>query len=233
MADERRNLYRILFVQPEAPTEVIKAAHRALMNTMRAHPDLGGDHEAAARYNAAYHVLGDPERRGAYDRARRRPLRNSASADNTVTSGPTSWLAEQTCPQCQHPFSAKPVTGSRCTRCDSPLVPAPSGERALGEIIGRRRGERFDRDIGVSLRLPGQPGETGARLRDLSLTGLSLICALPIAKGSNLRVVAPNFDAVAWVVACRGNRGVHTVHARLLTLEILRAGRGMFVSTKA
>lgn len=230
MASERRNLYRVLFVQPEAPAEVIKAAYRALMSTMRAHPDLGGDHDAAVRLNAAYEVLGDPERRRTYDRSLRRPAR--AGADTGSAAGQSSWLSERKCPLCQHPFTAKPVTGSRCARCDSPLVPAPSGERALGEIIGRRRGERFERDIGVSLRQPGQPGETGARLRDLSLTGLSLICALPIAKGCHLRVTAPNFDAVAEVVACRGNRGIHTVHARLLTLEILRSGRGVFVSAK-
>lgn len=232
MAAERRNLYRILFLQPEAPAEVVKAAYRALMNTMRAHPDLGGDHEAAVRLNAAYEVLGDAERRRAYDRSLRRPSRTAGAGDAAASGGPASWLATQTCPHCRHPFTARPATGLRCTRCDSPLVPAPNGERALGEIIGRRRGERFERDIGVRLRLPGETGETGARLRDLSLTGLSLICALPIAKGSHLRVIAPNFDAVAEVVASRGNRGIHTVHARLLTLEILSAGRGVFVSTK-
>ena len=40
MRRERRNLYRLLHVQPEAPPEVIKAAWRALMSTLRAHPDL-------------------------------------------------------------------------------------------------------------------------------------------------------------------------------------------------
>mgnify|MGYP000146057832 CR=1 FL=1 len=65
MTRERRNLYRILHVQPEAPAEVIKAAWRALMSTLRAHPDLGGDTETAARLNAAYEVLSDPVRRAA------------------------------------------------------------------------------------------------------------------------------------------------------------------------
>ena len=48
MPQERRNLYRLLFVQPEAPPEVIKAAYRALMTTLRGHPDLGGNAEALA-----------------------------------------------------------------------------------------------------------------------------------------------------------------------------------------
>lgn len=67
MAQERRNLYRILHVQPEAPLEVIRASYRTLMSTLRAHPDLGGDPQAAARINAAYAILTDPARRRAYD----------------------------------------------------------------------------------------------------------------------------------------------------------------------
>ena len=54
MSRERRNLYRILHVQPEAPPEVIKAAWRALMSTLRAHPDLGGDPELAAQIGRAH-----------------------------------------------------------------------------------------------------------------------------------------------------------------------------------
>ena len=68
MTDNRRNYYRILQVQPEAPAAVIKASWRALMQGARMHPDLGGDPVTAALINEAYAVLGDPERRRAYDR---------------------------------------------------------------------------------------------------------------------------------------------------------------------
>ena len=64
----RRNHYRLLHVQPEAPQEVIKASYRTLMTRMRMHPDLGGSHEEAALINEAYAVLSDPERRAEYDR---------------------------------------------------------------------------------------------------------------------------------------------------------------------
>lgn len=69
MAENRRNYYRILNVQPDAPHAVIKASYRALMSTLRQHPDLGGDHATAALINEAWHVLGDEGRRQAYDRA--------------------------------------------------------------------------------------------------------------------------------------------------------------------
>lgn len=64
----RRNHYRVLHVQPEAPLEVIKASYRAMMMRMKLHPDLGGDHDAAAVVNEAYAVLSDPQRRAEYDR---------------------------------------------------------------------------------------------------------------------------------------------------------------------
>jgi DnaJ-class molecular chaperone len=84
---ERRNLYRILYVQPEAPAAVIKASYRALMSTLRIHPDLGGDHEQAARINHAYEVLSDPQRRKAYDQSLRRPR-----TEARVASAPANHL---------------------------------------------------------------------------------------------------------------------------------------------
>ncbi len=82
----RRNHYRVLHVQPEAPPEIIKASYRTLMMRLKLHPDFGGDHAQAAMINEAYAVLSDPERRAEYDRQlrlrsgpqlMRRPLGNS------------------------------------------------------------------------------------------------------------------------------------------------------------
>lgn len=62
--------YEILQVHPKASPEMVKKAYRALMGEMGGHPDLGGDEERAKLINEAYAVLGDPEVRRAYDRAR-------------------------------------------------------------------------------------------------------------------------------------------------------------------
>ena len=51
MKPEPTDHYRALYVQPDAPPEVIKAAWRALMSARRVHPDLGGDHDEAVRLN--------------------------------------------------------------------------------------------------------------------------------------------------------------------------------------
>jgi len=63
----RRNYYRILLVQPDAPAEVIEASYKTLMHRLRKHPDLGGDHWNAAVINEAFATLRDPVRRERYD----------------------------------------------------------------------------------------------------------------------------------------------------------------------
>jgi curved DNA-binding protein CbpA len=235
---ERRNLYRVLHVQPEAPQVVIKASYRALMSTLRSHPDLGGDHEHAAQLNAAYAVLGDPERRAAYDSSlRRAPRRAAAAAPPAGTPrparDPSLWRDDRCCPMCGTAFGRLAPRAPRCSSCDGPLTPAPSAQLADGELLGRRRGERYARPQDAQLRLaPGGPPQ-GVRVKDLSLTGISLHCRTPLPQGTPFRVTAAGFDAVAVVVARRPQDGTHTVHARLLTLQVLRSPAGTFVSARA
>ena len=64
----KRNYYRILHVQPDAPAEVIRASYRTLMQRLKQHPDLGGKHWNATVINEAFAVLGDADRRCTYDK---------------------------------------------------------------------------------------------------------------------------------------------------------------------
>lgn len=63
--------YAVLKLAPDAPSEVIRAAYRAL--AARNHPDRCGGEPAAVsrmqRVNEAYRVLSDPELRAAHDAA--------------------------------------------------------------------------------------------------------------------------------------------------------------------
>lgn len=239
MGDERRNLYRILHVQPEAPQEVIRASYRTLMSTLRAHPDLGGDPEAAARINAAYAVLTDPERRRAYDHSLQNPAtgRTATAAkvrpalvDPVEVHDPAAWLADRSCPFCRRVLPAHIQRDSRCLGCDSPLFRLPAHER--GELFGRRRAPRNARPMQATLRLPLKPGDHPARLRDLSLTGLCLLATVPAPERSAVRVMTANFDAVAVVVSCRRQGSDWVLHGELLTLQLL-SRQGVFVSAQA
>jgi curved DNA-binding protein CbpA len=65
------DLYEVLEVSPHASSEVIKAAYRTLIE--KHHPDKHPEdrralaEEASTRLNAAYAVLGNPQKRSKYD----------------------------------------------------------------------------------------------------------------------------------------------------------------------
>ena len=65
--DNRRNYYRILQVQPDAPVSVIRSNYRTLLQKLRVHPDLGGAHWNASLVNQAYATLKNSVKRAAYD----------------------------------------------------------------------------------------------------------------------------------------------------------------------
>lgn len=62
------NYYAILEVAPSADRATIRRRYLRQMRQARRHPDLGGAHADAALVNEAYTVLGDPQRRAAFDR---------------------------------------------------------------------------------------------------------------------------------------------------------------------
>lgn len=64
----QRNYYRILQVQPDASLEIIKTSYRTLMQKLKLHPDLGGDHWNASLINEAYNTLRNPDKRAEYDK---------------------------------------------------------------------------------------------------------------------------------------------------------------------
>lgn len=59
--------YEVLGVPSRASAAEIRAAYRAAAR--RRHPDAGGTADAMQALNQAWHVLGDPGRRAAYDRS--------------------------------------------------------------------------------------------------------------------------------------------------------------------
>jgi curved DNA-binding protein CbpA len=79
------DLYKRLQVDPQAETEVIRAAYHALAR--KYHPDAGGDLHRMVEFNAAWSVLGDPVLRAAYDSERNRPPAPPAPVDRSSPRG--------------------------------------------------------------------------------------------------------------------------------------------------
>ena len=230
MPPNRRSYYRLLHVQPDAPVEIVRASYRTLMSTLRAHPDLGGDHERAALLNEAYAVLSDPARRAAYDAARAPHARRaSPRAEHTA---PHEAPDGARCPFCQGvlPRRATPV---RCPSCRSPLATVAAPASAAGVRPAERRGmPRVSKtDWALLHTAPGAEG-IDVRLRDLSLAGIGIFAGIPLPVGTRVRIIGRALDVVADVVLSRRQGAVHAVSLTLVTAHFTSPA-GSFVETSA
>ncbi len=226
----QRDYYRILHVQPDAPVEVIRASYRTLMQALRGHPDLGGDHRTAVLLNEAYAVLRDKARRAAYDAARRQaapaPPR-SRRADGTV--------ATDECRFCGAGRDGRkaPEPGDSCHRCASPLRPVDRSRLEAGQRAIRRIRRRYP--ITFRTTWP-QAFAIAGRMQDISLHGLKFITAERLSAGQVIRIESGICRAVARVIGTQpgpsSRRRQWLVRAEFLTLEFDRTV-GSFVSETA
>lgn len=247
----RRNYYRILHVQPEAPLEIIKASYRSLMTKLGAHPDRGGDHDTAVLINQAYAVLCDPDSRRRYDAelaAARRPAYPPAASARR-TSAPATRPAPVRSPgragygnasgllYCAFCAAGTPVTAlldeaTRCASCASPLVRAGAARvRPPAEARGRRSAPRIAKH-GTVLVFPEWPHPgVRAELRDLSLAGLSLYADFAPRAQQVLKLESPLLVGVMRVSSVRRTGGRHCIHGPLLAAEFATQS-GSFVSAR-
>ena len=239
--DNRRNYYRILHVQPDAPTEIIRMSYLTLMQRLKMHPDLGGDTAQAALINEAFATLMDPARRQAYDRtlARDRAMPGYRSdpahrGDETPKASAPRAPNPYACAFCGTSFARADASrkDARCTFCNSPLSPAA---RYDGQTSARRAIERRERRMPLTYYLswPQQPGYM-AVTEDVSPNGLRLTCALDLVPNERLKIECELCSAVGVVrhASIDPASGLWHVGVEFLTLWI-RPVRGVFVSTQA
>lgn len=221
--DNRRNYYRLLQVQPDAPVEVIHASFRALMRELKLHPDLGGSDGEAALLIHAWHTLRDPVRRAAYDLElfRKYPKR-------AVAGGGIGARASRLCPFCKAPVGRTSEEGGRCRVCKSLLVPRP------GERPGRRRLPRMEKNGPVFYRSFGRKHAREAGLVDLSPRGLRFLCEERLPVKSVLQLKGDRLEAVAEVTNVSAARvegkELYQVGVRFLAVDFEEV-RGTFFST--
>ena len=228
MPTNRRNPYRLLHVQPDAPTEVIRAAYRALIAVH--HPDAGGDAYQAMLLNDAYALLSDPAKRAAYDTRR---ASRATARQRTSSLVPVELVAPpaRVCPMCRLGLPVRIGRDTRCTRCRAPLAPALAAD-ARAMPLDRRNVPRVSKADWAIMHGDWQAEAVDVRLRDLSLDGISMYSGLELPRQHVVRVISASFDVVAIVVACRRVDRVFTVHAQLLTALFAKSTGGV-VSTMA
>ncbi len=242
--ENRRNYYRILHIQPDAPAAIIKASYRTQMQKLRMHPDLGGDEWNASLLNEAYEVLSDPDRRSAYDeqyfgKRDKTDKPTQQGRENTHSKAPenpfkTRFVADpSSCPFCQIP---KPPTSSYagpadCPGCSAPLEVANTLRLAN---TSKRAIERICLREAVTLYVaPDADGQYGT-LRDLSPNGMQLQCGQPLRENQVIRISCTALKATGRVTFCNrdmtGERFIAGVE--FLTLRFSTRS-GTFLSVSA
>jgi curved DNA-binding protein CbpA len=235
--ENRRNYYRILQVQPGAPVEIIRASYRTLMQRLKAHPDLGGDHWNAAMINEAYAVLTDPEKRAQYDREVRASVEKArAAAGHGAPEAAQAAAEPERCLFCQAPHRSRPnrQANALCERCGSPLHRATM--RRL-TAAGQRAIERLPRHHPLVLYTTWPQAEPHrGESRDLSLNGISFATVELLTPEAIVKLDSAVCRAVIEVTNVRvendGADGLWLVGAQFLSVIFPRS-RGAFVSARA
>jgi len=242
----RRNYYRILHVQPDAPQAIIKSSYRTLLQRLKQHPDLGGDHRNAALINEAYAVIVDPRKRAEYDRTLLRA--DAASTANVPRDrAPTTSelprkqgreqrsLVQDSCAFCDtaHGYGSNPHEDALCGECASPLK---SVEKNRFENSGRRTVERIAKHIDLVFYTawPQKKGYGGV-VQDISPRGMQFVTETPPRTGMHIKLECEICTAVARVrnyeqrSAVAGTEWV--VGVEFVTI-LFRETRGSFVSLR-
>jgi hypothetical protein len=219
--------YRVLHVQPDAPPAIIHASYRTLVQ--RALGTTRGSEEVA-QLDAAYAVLGDPQRRASYDleRVLGRDTPRHDTLDETGTPG------THNCLFCGAPHGLKRVLerDDECGRCASPLFAA---ERHRFEFSGQRMLHRIPKrhTIDIWVTWP-QAAPINGEMRDLSLNGMSFASAVRLQLNQVVRIDCSELRALGRVAYIerdseRGQR--YSVGVEFMTLRF-RQARGSFVSAE-
>jgi curved DNA-binding protein CbpA len=259
MKPPAKDYYALLLVHPEAPVEIIRASYRTLMQQLKAHPDLGGDHAAAAAINAAYAVLKDPTQRAAYDAelahraAAGRATRASApsadaytdayateaplDAQRAAAKGAAAAEGEmETCVFCGLVARWRPPTDAGaqlCARCASPLARAQLPERQDGDPKRALYRVGKHEPLRIYMDWQDRQGRSG-NLLDVSLTGLRFSAAIDLEHGHKIRIDSSVCAAVARIAhrsPDTGDRGWQ-FGAEFLTVAFKRQ-RGSLLSVGA
>ena len=223
----RRNYYRILQVQPDAPAEIIRASYRAMMRDLKKHPDLGGSTWDAEVLNEAYEVLSDPKRRAAYD--------EELFLKYTKQTGPYSKnpVAPVLCPICKRPLSRKAKSGELCLTCQTPLPAEEAGEIAEPKLRSIERIKKSDQIYYYSA-WPGKP--VAAQMIDFSPKGLRFMCREKLAPQTVLKISSKLFEASGTVTNSSEEiwegKKCYAVGVCFLAVRF-EESRGTFLSTSA
>ncbi len=189
----RRNYYRLLHVQPDAPFEVIRASYRTLLKELKVHPELGADDRNAKVLNEAYSTLSDRYRRSAYDKKLYEKYTKKPFQESTDQRMP---FVTFFCPFCKRLLACQAYPNERCATCHSPLK--SFGEEELQQSCRRtiaRRKKSGKINYFTTWPQKGQPAE----IIDISPAGMRFRCGEKLKSKSIIKISGSYLKAIAEV----------------------------------
>jgi curved DNA-binding protein CbpA len=238
MNDKNLDFYRILHVSPDAPEEIIRSSYRTLMQRLKQHPDLGGDHENATLINEAYATLTDPKTRAIYDQ--QRVSRHPQPDESTLTRRravdfdyeDTVRMSLGGCLFCGTPFEKSEAAPADlfCLDCKSPLA---MPEFETSSDTGLRALNRFSKEQVITFfdHWPSSEANAGTT-RDISLKGMQFVTQVGLQPSQVIKIDCDVCHAVARVAHVSQEGSHWVVGVEFATLSFNRS-RGSFVSARA
>lgn len=214
----RRNYYRILHVQPDAPLPIIKASYRTLLNTLRQHPDLGGRNWNACLINEAFEVLSSVRKRAEYDKQLCfDTLRQQDQIAKSVNYHQTQHLIKQYCLFCKTPFLAVEGMPSfeDCKECSSPLTRLSHSEV---DKVHQRISERMPKSQQLAIYTFWPDNAKLAYMDNLSTHGLRFHTPQMIPEGHVIKCESDEVQAVACVKHSQAHQ--HLLHGAGFTIGV-------------
>jgi curved DNA-binding protein CbpA len=206
------------------------------------HPDLGGDHAAAAAINEGYAVLSEKAKQAEFHRTfalkhlqetrpsgTSRPSRSAMSERFSANPAPLKKPSFEFCPLCRAKLPQSIAPESRCDRCHSPLDEPPASGKPGSEVFGRRSSLRTAKNNFGTVFTAEYPEGLNVRMRDLSLNGISFVSEAPLLLNQTFRFHDSTLEAVASVVSCNRQGKSYSIHSRLLTVGFHHKA-GVFLS---
>lgn len=212
----RRNYYKLLHVQPDAPAEIIRSSYRTLMMKLKQHPDMGGDEWNAALINQAYQTLVDEGKRAQYDRERlyfdRMDFPNALMPPGPQVAkrkiGYTGHQGMNSMPHSRCLFCKTSHGGDirmhaqrRCACCGSPLNPVV--DNTILDAEQRRAVRRMARHSRLTFYTAWPQQGFSGHIHDLSPMGMQIHAEEKLQEAQLIKIESDILHAVAMVVYCR------------------------------
>lgn len=192
--ENRRNYYRVLQVQHDAPFEVIKASYHAHLRELKQHPDFGGNHTNATILNEAYSILSDHKKRAEYDKILFNFYTKRPFSKDGLNKQPTVSVF---CPFCKQPIGRNGDTNEGCLYCKGVFS---SIKEKDAEINYRRSEIRLQKQGKIHCYATSSQMKQEANLIDISTKGMRFVCKRALNLNMVVKIRSPFLNGVAKVI---------------------------------